>query len=99
MALARPWRALVGWLGHLFGRERQTWVEPGNAITRAVLSGVELALPDLPVRRTGSWAGDPSVGSPGQSSSADRASERIEPGTAPPPPSDGEPKPGRSQAA
>lgn len=48
MAIGRPWRAIVGWLSRLIGRERQTWVEPGNAITRAVLSGAELSLPELP---------------------------------------------------
>lgn len=100
MALGRPWRALVGWFGHLVGRERQTWVEPGNAITRAVLSGAALALPDLPVRRNAPWVetGDevavPVVQAPSGSPTAGPAGEGI-----PAPAPEGDSTPGRWRAA
>jgi len=100
MALGRPWQALVGWFNHLVGRERQTWVEPGNAITRAVLSGVELTLPDLPVRRGSAWVPpEEEAAFPAAAASTGTAAPAPASESPVPPAGDEEPKPGRWRAA
>lgn len=61
MVIGRSLRATVAWLGRLVGLNRQKWVEPGNAITRAVLSGAELTLPELPVAAPLTWDSEAGV--------------------------------------
>ncbi|MFQ5381222.1 MAG: hypothetical protein ACE5EF_06325 [Dehalococcoidia bacterium] len=55
MVFGRSFRAVAAWLGRLVGFNRQRWVEPGNPITRAVLSGADLTLPPLPRRGEVVW--------------------------------------------
>ena len=55
MVFGRPFRAVGAWFGRLLGIDRQRWVEPGNRITRAVLSGADLTLPRLPTAPPVSW--------------------------------------------
>ncbi len=55
MVFGLPFRAVGAWFGRLLGINRQRWVEPGNPITRAVLSGADLTLPHLPMAEPVGW--------------------------------------------
>ncbi len=70
-AFSRSWRAIIGSLAGLFGGERtDAWVEPSNAITRAILAGHASSLATFTFAPAPDLAIPASASAPGVSATA-----------------------------